>query len=141
MMVLLAHSLFLQAFPFVTNFVNTTQTTIDLELHFSDKSVVTKGIAMAQSYQVVNFDTKIINFVIFNSPEKDKNGNLYGQLNKKFAIPKADLTYTMALQAVPAHQVAAGVGTDAFEMPDSQKIVCDIPSALPGSATKNSIMK
>ncbi len=118
-----------QAAPFVTTFVNTSSININLELHFSDHNISKKGIAMSQSYQVVNFDDKIVKSVIFSSLDKDKNGNLYGQLDKEFQTPKADVTYNLALQDVPSHTVAAAHGTDAFEMPASQVIICTVAPA------------
>jgi hypothetical protein len=118
-----------QADPFVTTFVNTSMININLELHFSDNSISKKGIAMSQSYQAVNFKDKVVTSVVFTSFDKDKNGNLYGQLEQKFVAPTVDVTYNLALQDVPAHTVVAGIGTDAFEMPASQTIICTIAPA------------
>ncbi|MDP3788086.1 MAG: hypothetical protein Q8Q60_02050 [Candidatus Chromulinivorax sp.] len=118
-----------QAAPFVTTFVNSSMININLELHFSDETIAQKGIAMSQSYQVVNFRDKILKSVIFSSLDKDKNGNLYGQLQQEFKIPTEDITYNLALQDVPAHTVAAGIGTDSFEMPASQTIMCTVAPA------------
>ena len=130
----------LQADPFVTTFVNTTNLNLELELRFSDNSTTTKGISMSQSYQVVNFDTKKLISVIFNSSDRDKNGNFYEQLNKNFTAPKATETYNIALQMVPAHDVPASQGTEAFKMPDLQKITCEIAGA-PASSNKSSDSK
>lgn len=136
LVVMILCSSLVQASPFVTTFINTTDINIHLELHFSDNSIATKGIALSQSYQVVNFDNKTIVSVIFNSPDKDKKGNAYGQLDKKFTTPVADTTYNIALQVVPAHEVPAGPGTDAFKMPDSQTIMCDIAPKVATSVIK-----
>ncbi len=127
------------AAPFVTTFVNTTEININLELHFSDKSMTSKGIAMKQSYQVVNFNDKILASLLCSSDDKDKNGNFYGQLDQKMVVLTDDVTYNIALQTVPAHTVAAGEGTQSFEMPDSQTIICT--QVQPGQTTKSDTSK
>jgi hypothetical protein len=114
----------MQAPPCVTTFVNTANVNLQLELHYSDDTIDKKGIALSQSYQVVNFPTKIMTSVIFSSTDKDKNGNFYGQLHQKFAAPTMNVTYQISLQDVPAHIVKAGPGTEEFKMPDSQEFVC-----------------
>lgn len=122
----------MHAAPFVTTFVNTTSININLELHFSGQQIMNQIIAMSQSYQVVNFDDKRLQSIVFSSKDKDKNGNYYGQLTQDFTPPQTDVTYNLSLQDVPAHTVAASAGTDAFEMPATQKIICTLASA--GSA-------
>lgn len=114
----------MQAPPFVTTFLNEAHVNLHLEVHYSDDTIDKKGIALSQSYQVVNFPNKIIRSVIFSSTDKDKNGNFYGQLNQKFAAPTTNVTYHISLQDVPAHIVKAGPGTEEFKMPDSQEFVC-----------------
>ncbi len=119
----------IQANPSVTTFFNTTKANINLELHFSNNRIEQKDIAIDQSYQVVNFDTKKLSSVIFSSLDRDKNGNFYEQLNQSFAVPTTDVQYNIALQLVPAHMIAAATGTDAFKMPDSQKIICTLDTS------------
>lgn len=115
-----------QANNFITTFVNTSQININLELHFSDNSIASKGVAMSQSYQAVNFDNKIITYVKFSSLDKDKNGNFYGQFKQDFTRPTADTTYNINLQTVPSHTIPAGDGHEEFQMPESQTIVCNV---------------
>ncbi|MGZ6251260.1 MAG: hypothetical protein ACXWL2_04470 [Candidatus Chromulinivorax sp.] len=112
------------AIPFVMTFINKTDITINIQVNFSDLTSDKKGISMDQSYQVVNFEDKLIESINFSSPNKDKNGNFYEQLDYKFVDPKEDTTYHLALQLVPAHQVAATKDTPAFSMPDTKKIIC-----------------
>ena len=121
---LFVSSSLVQAAPSVTTFVNSAHVNVQLELHFSDNSIDKKGIALSQSYQVVNFPTKTITSVIFSSLDKDKNGNFYGQLNQKFSVPTTNVSYHISLQDVPAHIVKAAAGTEEFKMPDSQEFVC-----------------
>ncbi len=135
-MILFGTCSFLQTAPFVTNFVNAADANLQLELHFSDDSIEKKGIGLFQSYQVVNFQNKVITSVMFSSKDKDKNGNFYGQLHQQFSAPKKDITYNILLQDVPAHMVSAGPGTEEFKMPDSQEFVCKKVSS-----EKNNIKK
>ena len=115
-----------QASPFVTTFVNTTKINMHLKIYFSDNSVVNKGLSMSQSYQAVSFYNKMIKSVVFSSSERDKKGNFYRELNKKFKKITSNETYNIALESVPAHKVPAGPGTEAFKMPESKKIVCNL---------------
>ncbi len=124
LMIFFVSSSLLQAAPFVTTFVNTADTNLHIELHFSDNSVDAKGLSLSQSYQVVNFANKIISSAIFSSEDKDKNGNFYGQLHQSFPIPISNMTYNISLQDVPAHTVKAAPGTQEFEMPDTKEFVC-----------------
>ncbi|MBV8660767.1 MAG: hypothetical protein JO129_01305 [Candidatus Dependentiae bacterium] len=119
-------SLCLQAAPFVTTFTNATESNINLELHFSDHTISNKTLGMSQAYQVVNFHNKLLESVVFSSLDKDKNGNLFGQLNKKFSVPTKNESYNIALQDVPAHEVPAAQGTQPFSMPDSKTIICTL---------------
>lgn len=131
-----------QAHSFITTFVNTSLININLELHFSDNSIANKGIAMSQSYQVVNFDNKVIKFIQFSSLDKDKSGNFYGQLKQDFAAPKADTTYNISLETVPSHIIPAGDGHEEFQMPESQKIVCNLTAnkvAIDNKVAKDSV--
>jgi hypothetical protein len=112
------------AIPFVMTFVNTTDSTINVQVSFSDLTTDKKGLALDQSYQVVNFQDKSIKSINFSSPNKDKNGNFYQPLDYRFVDPKEDTTYNIALQLVPAHQVAATQDTPAFTIPDTKKIIC-----------------
>jgi hypothetical protein len=127
----------IQAFPFVTTFVNTTNITMNAELHFSDNNIVNKIIDIGQSYEVVNFYNKMITLVRFSSLDKDKNGNLYAQCDQNFMAPTEDLAYTIALQKVPAHKIPAADGTDAFQMPDSEKIICNAVRVKAKDVKKN----
>jgi len=123
--ILLLSSL-VQASPLVTTFVNTTKMNMNLKLRFSDHSIVNKGVSMAQSYQVINFHDKMIESVIFSSSERDRKGNFYSELNKKIKKATSNETYNIALESVPAHEVPAGPGTEAFTMPESKKIICNL---------------
>ena len=114
-----------QAAPYVTTLVNTSPVTIDVELYFSDNHTVAKSIESTKLLPVINFAYKLLTKAVFSSSDKDKNGNVYDQLDQKFPIPKSDETYNLALQDVPSRTVDAGVGTEKFEMPATQKIVCN----------------
>lgn len=128
MIVLLVMNSCVQAVPFATTFVNQSNITIHLELHFSDTTIDidNEDIAVSQSQKIISHNEKMLTSVIFSSLDKDKNGNMYGQLQQSFPSSKVDVTYNIALQDVPAHTVAAGVGTESFEMPITQKIVCTL---------------
>lgn len=117
-------SSYLAASGMVTTFVNSTQLDIKLEIHFSDATITKKIISMAQSYQVVNFKDKKIEYIIFSSDNKDQNGNLYTDLRQNFLIQEKDSKYVIGLKTVPAYKVAAAVGTKAFDMPVTQAITC-----------------
>ena len=119
-------SSYLKAAPFVTTFTNITESNINLELHFSDHTIINKTLAMSQAYQVINFPGKLLEVVIFSSLDKDKNGNLFGQLNKKFTTPTKNESYNIALQNVPAHEIPAAQGIQAFLMPNSKTIICTL---------------
>jgi len=108
----------------VTTFVNSTDLDVKLEVHFSDNTITDKIVSMAQSYDVVNFNNKRIESVIFSSVNKDKNGNLYGQLNQKFSKSIKNSSYTIGLKDVPAYKVPAAQGTEEFEMPATQAFTC-----------------
>lgn len=116
----------LQPTSFVTTLINKTGVNIKAQLHFSDSSIENKGIGIAQSYQVVNFDTKMLQSASFTSTDKDKNGNLYSQLDQKFTVPTTHVSYEISLQDVGPHKVPAGRGTESFMMPATQKIVCNL---------------
>lgn len=117
-------SSYLVASGMVTTFVNSTQLDIKLEIHFSDANITKKIISMAQSYQVVNFKDKKIEYIIFSSDNKDQNGNLYTDLRQNFSIHEKDSKYVIGLKTVPAYTVAAALGTQPFDMPATQAITC-----------------
>jgi len=123
---LLCFTMVTYAQPVIITLINKSNINIQAEFHFSDKTMTKKGISMLQSYQVVNFDTKFIEYVLFKSQDKDKHGNFYKELNQKFIIPAKNVSYVLTLETVPAHIVNKAVGTELFMMPESQKIVCNL---------------
>lgn len=123
-MVIIFISSYAAASGVVTTFTNSTQLDIKLEIHFSNNSIITNIVSMAQSYQVVNFDDKKIDYIIFSSHNKDKNGNMYQQLKQKFSKPVKNIVYTLGLKNVPAYTIPASIGTESFEMPATQAITC-----------------
>jgi hypothetical protein len=132
--IVLLFGFYLQPTAFVTTLINKTGVNIKAQLHFSDSSIENKGIGIAQSYQVVNFDTKKLESASFTSNDKDKNGNLYTQLDQKFVAPTGHVSYEILLQDVGSHKVPAGRGTESCMMPATQKIICH----LAGSGDQNS---
>ena len=126
MTAILGSFLSLQGSGIVTTFTNSTQLDINLEIHFSDKSILNKIISMEQSYQIVNFVEKSIQYIVFSSQNKDKNGNLYGSLKQNFPKQLKNSTYVVGLQDVPARTVPAGPGTEEFEMPATQALTCTL---------------
>lgn len=129
----------LDALPVVTTFLNKSGINVNLLVRLQDKSVVTKGIAIAQLYEVVNFPRSEIVSIAISSFDKDKNGNLYRPL-KETKLPRAtdNITYEITLKDVPAYQVAAIDGMEAYTMPASQEIVCVpvVVKAQPNRGTK-----
>ena len=117
---------YVQSVALVATFVNNSGVNIQAQCSFSDHTIENKGIGIAQSYQVVNFDTKSLNTILLNSPDKDKNGNLYAQCHQNIPSFKDHVTYEITLEKVPAHKVVAAVGTEEFMMPVSEKIVCTL---------------
>ena len=126
MIIFLGMNSCVQAIPFATTFVNQSNIIIHLELHFSDTTIDIEDIAVSQSQKIISHDEKMLRSVIFSSLDKDKNGNMYGQLQQDFPSSTVDVTYNIALQDVPAHTVVASLGTESFEMPVTQKIVCTL---------------
>jgi hypothetical protein len=116
---------YLQSVPLVTTLVNHAGINIKAQLNFSDHTIDTKSIGVAQSYQIVNFDNKTLASIILTSTDKDKNGNLYERLEQAMKVPVGHDFYTIKLAVVPAHQVAASQATPSFMMPATQKIVCE----------------
>jgi len=108
----------------VTTLLNDTGVNLHVVLYFSDNSIQQEDMSMAQSHQIVNFDTKFLKSATISSPDKDKNGNLFGQLEQKFTAPKGNENYTISLKKVPAHHVAATQDMPAYMMPATQTIVC-----------------
>lgn len=115
-----------QASGVVTTFKNFTDLDVKLEVHFSDNTISDKIVSMAQSYDVVNFNNKRIVSIIFSSVNKDKNGNLYGQLDQTFPKMTKNSVYTIGLQDVPAYTVPAAQGTEEFQMPATQAFICTL---------------
>lgn len=108
----------------ITTFVNSTQLDIKLEVHFSDSSITKKIISMAQSYQVVNFKDRKIDYILFSSDDKDNNGNMYNELRQNFSIEEKNSVYTIGLKDIAPYKVPAALHTEAFEMPTTQAITC-----------------
>lgn len=118
----------LHASGVVTTFINSTDIDISLEIHFSDNTIVNKIVSIGQSYDVINFSDKKIVSILFNSNNKDKNGNLYQQTEQKFPTKIKKSTYIIGLRDVPAHIVPAAQGTDEFQMPLTHAITCTLKS-------------
>lgn len=119
--------------PFVTTFVNTTAINIHFKLHYSDNKGsnsdnrnLTEDVAMAQSYQVVNFDTSKLVSIELSSPDRDNYGNFYESSQQELPIKKEAQTYIIKLQKVDSND-------EDFQMRARQKIICELaePQAAP----------
>lgn len=119
-------NIYCNASGIVTTFTNSTQLDIKLEIHFSNNDIIEKIVSMAQSYQIVNFEDKKIDYIIFSSHNKDKNGNMYQELQKNFSPSDKNTVYIIGLKNVAAYTVPAAIGTEAFEMPTTQAITCTL---------------
>jgi hypothetical protein len=112
--------------PSLVSLKNTTKIAVVVDLFFSDKTQDIQKMTADQKILVPNFLTKKIEKIIVRSEEKDKNGNLYEQVEVALGLSKQNVNYLIGLQIVPSRTVPATKYTEEFVMPETQKLTCNI---------------